>query len=595
MCTAKVAYILLIMIIGGPIFSQKINVIAYQYTLDYDPNSKIDRETKYENLKNPLDTLKLKTYISEGINSLILEGYAVHFEDKYDCRNDTCFVAIYKGRKYSIGEISINESDRAQLEKSGMIKYGWEKRKFEPMIFQTYLKKIVEKESNNGYPFAQANIDSIHIAEDKIYGVLKVKKGKKIVFDNIILEGTLNLNKKLLPLFLDIKAGETYDHSKVIKAKTRLQNLQYGKLNSDPVVNFTNDKASLILNMSPKPSSRFDFLIGILPQVTTSGRKINLMVDFTTELNNNFGRGEYIFLQFRRLRPENTDLQIKSNLPYLFGTPAGTHVDFRLFKNNNLNLDLFFDGGFQYLFSGFNNIRLFGSVRSSRLLEVNVDAIRASGRLPSRLDVVTTGGGVGITIRNLDYRFNPKRGLQMDVNTTVGRRKILSNRSIEDIEGFSTAYDSLSKSSLQADLDLSIAYYIPANSWSSIRLAATSAIRYNQQGIVRNDYLRLGGNKTLRGFDEESILADYYYYATLEYRIILDQNSYFTLPFIDFGYTHVLVDDVPRLDQVLGIGMGLNIGTAAGIFNLAFAAGRNLGNPLDFNQLKIHFGYVSLF
>ncbi|MFZ1751200.1 MAG: hypothetical protein WAU01_13440, partial [Saprospiraceae bacterium] len=119
--------------------------------------------------------------------------------------------------------------------------------------------------------------------------------------------------------------------------------------------------------------------------------------------------------------------------------------------------------------------------------------------------------------------------------------------------------------------------------------------RYNQQTVRTNELMRIGGNKLLRGFNEESIFTDFYSFATVEFRIIFDQNSYLSLPFIDYGMTNVIVDDVFVLDRVFGIGMGLNFGTKAGIFNVSFAAGRNVANPLDFGKMKIHFGYVNLF
>jgi len=46
---------------------------------------------------------------------------------------------------------------------------------------------------------------------------------------------------------------------------------------------------------------------------------------------------------------------------------------------------------------------------------------------------------------------------------------------------------------------------------------------------------------------------------------------------------------------VLGLGMGLNIGTSAGVFNVSFAAGKQGDAALDFSRMKIHFGYVNLF
>jgi hemolysin activation/secretion protein len=55
------------------------------------------------------------------------------------------------------------------------------------------------------------------------------------------------------------------------------------------------------------------------------------------------------------------------------------------------------------------------------------------------------------------------------------------------------------------------------------------------------------------------------------------------------------VDSQPIWDTAIGLGLGLNFATKAGIFNVSFAAGSRLNNPIDFNNTKVHFGFISLF
>ena len=137
--------------------------------------------------------------------------------------------------------------------------------------------------------------------------------------------------------------------------------------------------------------------------------------------------------------------------------------------------------------------------------------------------------------------------------------------------------------------------YRQIKDWATIRTAATGGWKYNKDGILKNELMRIGGSKLLRGFDEESILTDFYAFSTLEFRIIFDQNSYLSLPFLDYGLLNVFDNGQQKTVPVFGVGMGLNFGTSAGIFNISFAAGKLDKNPLDFGKMKIHFGYVNLF
>jgi outer membrane protein assembly factor BamA len=577
--------------IFGQVFSQK-KVTALISTYD----SVLQRE-EFSKTSVYLDSLAVRKYYTDYVTELLSKGYSVANLDTFYCKNDTCLASIYRGAKYTLGNIKMSPDQVTVLESAGLKRNRIMGKSLDSILLTTVLKTLVDHHTNVGYPFARASYDSVDIIDNRLNAHIRVQKGRFFSFDSIQMEGKLVLKKKFLYRFLDIKPGEPYAQEKVVRANKRLNDLQFVKQAKAPAVNFVNDKASLILTLDPKPSSRFDFLIGVLPQQNPDGsRKWNITGDLTTELNNSFGQGEYIFLQLKRLKAENLELQLKSTLPYIAGLPVGSHVDFRIFKNASQNIDLFFDGGFQYLFGGFNNIKLYGSYRSSRLLEIDTDQILASRRLPGSLDVTYSGVGLGLALRDLDYRFNPSKGYSVEINTIIGSKKILPNVTITQLEGFENSYDTLKLTSLQADIDLNAAYYIPVKNWAAVKFGGTAGIRYNQNQIQTNELLRVGGNKLLRGFDEESILTDFYAFSTVEFRFLFDQNSYMSLPFVDYGVTRVMdANGQMVMDNVMGVGLGLNFGTAAGIFNLSFAAGRNLGNPWDFGKMKIHFGYVNLF
>ena len=75
----------------------------------------------------------------------------------------------------------------------------------------------------------------------------------------------------------------------------------------------------------------------------------------------------------------------------------------------------------------------------------------------------------------------------------------------------------------------------------------------------------------------------------------MDQNSFLSFPFIDYGRVHSLREGEKSWENTFGTGFGLNFATGAGIFNVSFAIGKRADIPVDFSATKIHFGYVSLF
>ncbi len=557
-------------------------------------------EYSYDNQKSDVicqstDSLKISEILNDRLLKLNSGGYIhVNLDTTY-FSSDTCYARIYKGSRFTIGNIRWTDEQKTIIEAGGLKRNRLEGAAPHSSLIYDYLKALINHQVNNGFPFAKARLDSIQIKNNLLEAFLHFEKGKKIYFDSIVSEGRLVMNRHFMKRLLDIHPGDLYAHDKVLRAAKRISDMQFVQQRELPFVRFENDKASLVISPDPKPASRFDFLIGVLPQVVNGVRKWNITGDFTAELNNSFNQGEYTFFQFKRLKAENLELLIKSTIPYLGGLPAGSHIDFRLFKNGNSNLDIYFDGGLQYLFGGFNNIKLYGSYRSSVLLDVNIDQVKISGRLPQNLDISYTGVGMGLNIRQLDYRFNPSKGYEGQINVVAGNKKIIRNRQVIDTEGFENSYDSLSLKTLQMEMDLVGSYFFPVRKWATFKTGITGAVRFNQQKLRPNELIRIGGNKILRGFDEESIFTDRYLFGTLEFRILFDQNSYLTLPFIDYGFTHIDMNGISKNDVVFGVGMGLNFGTPAGIFNLSFAAGKNLGNAIDFGKMKIHFGYVNLF
>jgi hemolysin activation/secretion protein len=116
---------------------------------------------------------------------------------------------------------------------------------------------------------------------------------------------------------------------------------------------------------------------------------------------------------------------------------------------------------------------------------------------------------------------------------------------------------------------------------------------YNRQ-LFFNDLYRIGGLKTLKGFDEQSIFADAFSIATLEMRYLFQQNSNFLLFFNGAWYQNTAAS-VRQSDLPYGFGAGMNLETGAGVLSLYYAVGSEKGNPPQWRSAKLHFGLVNYF
>jgi hemolysin activation/secretion protein len=104
----------------------------------------------------------------------------------------------------------------------------------------------------------------------------------------------------------------------------------------------------------------------------------------------------------------------------------------------------------------------------------------------------------------------------------------------------------------------------------------------------------LGGNKVLRGFDEQSIWGNFYSISGVEARMLLSTNSYLFV-FGELAWVRNPYEQDFEINQPMSFGAGLNFETNAGIFGISLAIGKEKDNPFDFRNAKTHFGFVSLF
>ena len=112
--------------------------------------------------------------------------------------------------------------------------------------------------------------------------------------------------------------------------------------------------------------------------------------------------------------------------------------------------------------------------------------------------------------------------------------------------------------------------------------------------IFTNELFRIGGLKSLRGFDEESIYASSYSMGKIEYRYLIEQNSFLFL-FMNAAYVQDQSRGKHIYDTPYGFGTGIDFETKLGIMSVSYALGKQFNNPIYFRNAKIHFGIVNYF
>lgn len=549
-------------------------------------------DTDYEDIRFPFelnikqDTSSVMKWARKSLLESREAGYFFSSIDSAYISNDTFYLFYFVGKKYTIKVIQ-EQSVGNSL-------------KLDPYNTAIYHDAILKYRADAAFPFAESVFDSVRIKDNEIWIYQRTINNDQITWGEFIKSDSIKINKNYLSQLLQIKPGDPYDEGKLMAINRKIKNLSFLQLISAPKVQFVGNKAQVILPLQYRKASKFDFLIGVLPGNDGTRRTWNINGELAGDFINTFGQGERFAFLLRRLSLEDQQLKVNTSLPYILGTSFGSDADFEIKRNRNLTLDVISNVGGQYLLSSNHIIKMYWSYQRSSLINLDASKILASGKLPLNLDYKLAGGGFEYYYNNLNYIFNPRSGNSIKVNTGLARRNIIKNNTIIAIKNdkldFSTAYDSITLKNNQFSISLDLVRYQPISAWGTVRTSLSSGLKYNDDRIVENDLYRIGGNRLMRGFDELSLLTGGYIVLSTEFRLILDQNSFLSLPFIDLG---LLQDQRSQLFQknvvVAGVGMGMSFATKAGIFNISFASGNYNRRGFDFANTKLHFGYLSLF
>ena len=317
-------------------------------------------------------------------------------------------------------------------------------------------------------------------------------------------------------------------------------------------------------------------------------------------LKNTLGNGESIGLNWQQLQPQSPRLNLSFLQPYLLNTPFGLNTSFDLYKQDSSYLNINLMLGVQYTLSAHQTGTVFIKDMISNLLNVDTLQVIAAHALPTEADISSISLGLTYEFNNTNYRFNPRRGNELQFLGSAGTKKVKENPQILKLKdpndtsfSFGNLYDTVKLQSYQFLLKLVAAHYFPLSRASTLKLGFNGGV-YNSPNTYRNELFLIGGYKLLRGFDEESILASQYAVGTLEYRYLVGLNSYL-FTFVDGGWAKNNVPGYNLNSTFLGLGLGMAFETKAGIFNISYAMGKRDNTNFNFHDAKIHLGYVSFF
>lgn len=535
--------------------------------------------------------LQSKGYVTASIDSLRF--------DSADAR-----IVLFSGSRYIWAKLDAKKVDPVLLDA-----IGWREKLFtdKPMDFaQVNLlqQKILDYLENNGHPFAKVQLDSLQIDNENVTALLKVNKGPLYKIDSIHIIGNAKITNTYLQRYLDIANGSFYNKEKLLRINKKIRELSYVEEEYPSTLTWLGTGSVINIYLKQKRSSQVNVIIGFLPNNNQLATKKTLITgEGNLNLKNALGAGETIGLNFQALQVESKRLNLLYQHPFLFKSPVGLDFSLDMFLKDSSFLNVNFQLGAQYNLNANQSGKLFiqrvqtivslGGINTAQVIQYR--------QLPDVADVSSFNIGVDYELNNTDYRFNPKKGNEFRVITTIGNKTIKKNNEIVDLKDpgdptfdFGTLYDTVKLKTYQFRVKAVGAKYFPLGKQRSTIKTAINAGLFQSANTFRNELFQIGGFKLLRGFDEESQYLSQYAIGTVEYRYLVGQNSYFYV-LADGGWGRNSSQQVKANYTYFSTGLGLSFETKAGIFNLAWAVGKRNDTELNLRQSKIHFGFLNYF
>lgn len=543
--------------------------------------------------------IALQTFMLNLPKALALQGFATCSVDSIWVQKDTTYIQLFYGKKYNWINFRTIGIEKNILEKAGYAENDFKNKPFNLDAVNRLKNKLISVYQNNGYPFATIYLDSINIVDNSIAANLKASTILLYKIDSIKNVGNLKLKSIFLQRYLNIKNGSAYNNTTLQEVDRLLRELPFAEIVQTSYLEMLGIGATLRLNINNKKSSEASAIFGLQQDVNKAGKYL-LTGDINFDLKNLFGAGEALLLKYQSLQPKSPRLNIGFDKPYIFQSPYGLNFLADFYKRDTSFFQINAQVGFQFEVVKFQTVKVFLQRQSTSLLPEGVDTakIRVQKTLPNIIDVSASNFGFVYEFRNTNYKFNPVNGNDITLNTTFGSKTIKKNNAILSIvqPGFNyeSLYDNISLKSYQIRVKLNAAHYFKMSKASTVKAAANFGL-YNSPAIFRNDVFQIGGNKLMRGFDEESIFATSYLVTTAEYRSLLSLNSYL-FGFVDAGLTNTKFFNTNASNKFISTGLGILYETKAGLLNISLAIGKRNDVPFRLGQAaKIHFGYVNYF
>lgn len=416
---------------------------------------------------------------------------------------------------------------------------------------------------NNGFPFANLVFTGQTEADDVLQLQFKIDSGAYLTIGKIIIKSPDPFNEKTIQNMIHIKPGEVYNESKIKNISNLLVQNNLYEFIRQPELLFLPETVDIYLTIKKKNASIADGFIGFQQNPETARLELNGNVNLS--LQNGLNRGELLDFKWQSNPDQSQNLDVKIAYPFIANLPIGVGGEMTIQKQDTTFIRNAFLGSVRYLAASYS-IGLFAQSENSFLLaDQEITSINFA---PFRRN---TFGFDGTISPNINSRYKPRVIFKVgafNLQTDSARAETTTNNLLIDV-------------ALEQNIRLVKAFFYKSRyRFQDIR---------SSEFLTNNQLFYFGGLKSIRGFYELELNGNHVFSANNA--IVFQPVQQLSLELIyDYAQFHS-----QQFTQTHSVGLGFNIQNETNTLSLILANGTVAGNPFNFQNSKLHLGFISRF
>lgn len=401
---------------------------------------------------------------------------------------------VIKGCLYEISGIVIEPEEWNSASLISKVPYSNE-------VIERYIQNVLRKFEEEGYPFAKVQIEKLTPDKEScsVDITLKADPGKRVQSSGIYFQGARVNSQDFLTKISGFRDSVWITSQFMASIRSNLMDSElFEEVGKAEIVSNEGDYI-LIYPVEERSMNHFNGLLGYVPDQNGNGQIVG---DLELSLWNVLTDGNGIDLEYKRLRPETSRLNIGVRQDWIGSVPVGIGVNFRFYQNDttyqtrNLNLN-----GYYKVSGGLRLTSRIGLTSSSSGKDSGIEIEPDGSKRYAEL---------GFRYSNTNSFEVPTSGVRFGVSLGIARKDL----DIDSVRAFDQQY-----------VHANGGWFIPVSD-KQVFAAGAHAYYLNSSRITISDLIELGGANSMRGYAEDQFRASKMAWADLEYRFMLNRTSY---------------------------------------------------------------------